>query len=394
MLETMKKQNPKISILMPSYNDEAFIAKSIHSVLNQNYQNWELIIVDDGSTDNTKEIILSFKDTRIHYIYQENSGQLNALLKASQKFQGDFVMLFHSDDLLAESQALSRLANELQDNPQIKGLYADFITINAEDRRSGIIKTAPKADKSIIQNLILQRGSNNLGDPFFLRKESFLKQVLPQYIKQNTVYFIDYQKACLLILKKTQPWYAYRVFEENYIHSEIGQFVTFNGRMRTLHFIFKSGLYFFPNPYKSYFIFRLLRKLKLDAFLCLKQSRNTNWPFIIDYLKIWQIAAKRKKLPEICQKQLKKALHSAYCRKQGLLQKPLQIQSLDKKIYQGKDARRFFQDYQAQKTGKLYTKILEDDFDHIVVENKEEAQKVEEALLFYSFYYQVVIKDA
>ena len=65
--------NPLFSIVIPTYNREKFIIFAIQSVIDQTFENWELIIVDDGSTDNTKEIIQDYlSDTRIKYVYQEN----------------------------------------------------------------------------------------------------------------------------------------------------------------------------------------------------------------------------------------------------------------------------------------------------------------------------------
>ena len=60
------------SIVLPTFNRGKFIKNAINSVISQSFGKWELIIVDDGSTDNTKEIVKSFNDPRINYIYQEN----------------------------------------------------------------------------------------------------------------------------------------------------------------------------------------------------------------------------------------------------------------------------------------------------------------------------------
>ena len=63
---------PYFSIIIPTYNRSNFIAAAIKSVLNQTYTNWELFIIDDGSTDNTKEVVSNFNDPRILYKYQNN----------------------------------------------------------------------------------------------------------------------------------------------------------------------------------------------------------------------------------------------------------------------------------------------------------------------------------
>ena len=65
---------PRVSVIMPVYNGEDFIAGAIESILNQTDSDWELICVDDGSIDGSKDIIRSFHDERIKYFYQKNFG--------------------------------------------------------------------------------------------------------------------------------------------------------------------------------------------------------------------------------------------------------------------------------------------------------------------------------
>lgn len=79
-----------VSIIMPSWNTERFIAESIQSVINQTYTNWELLIVDDCSTDNTDEIVASFHDERIKYYHNEkNSGAALTRNKAMREASGE-----------------------------------------------------------------------------------------------------------------------------------------------------------------------------------------------------------------------------------------------------------------------------------------------------------------
>ena len=66
--------DPLVSIITPTYNHENFIAQCLESVLSQSYVAWEQIVVDDGSTDRTREIISQYKDERIKYIHQANKG--------------------------------------------------------------------------------------------------------------------------------------------------------------------------------------------------------------------------------------------------------------------------------------------------------------------------------
>ena len=93
-------QKDLVSIIMPSYNTEAFIAESIKSVLAQTYTNWELIIVDDCSTDNTDAAVAAFDDARIKYIKNEkNSGAAVSRNRALREAQGKWIAFLDSDDL-------------------------------------------------------------------------------------------------------------------------------------------------------------------------------------------------------------------------------------------------------------------------------------------------------
>ena len=89
-----------VSIIMPSWNTAKFIAETIQSVIDQTYQNWELLIVDDCSTDNTDEIVASFKDDRIKYFHNEkNSGAALTRNRAMREAQGEWIAFLDSDDL-------------------------------------------------------------------------------------------------------------------------------------------------------------------------------------------------------------------------------------------------------------------------------------------------------
>ena len=91
-----------VSIIMPSYNCEKYIEESIQSVINQTYPNWELLVVDDCSTDHTAEIIrrCSELDSRVHgYYLKENSGAAAARNFAIERAKGEYMAFLDSDDL-------------------------------------------------------------------------------------------------------------------------------------------------------------------------------------------------------------------------------------------------------------------------------------------------------
>ena len=108
---------PKISVIVPTYNRARFVTKAIDSVLAQTYKDYEIIVVDDGSTDNTKQVLRPYMD-RIHYIYQENTGVSTARNAGIRAAKGDWVAFLDSDDeWLPERLAVAMEA--VQQNPRI-----------------------------------------------------------------------------------------------------------------------------------------------------------------------------------------------------------------------------------------------------------------------------------
>lgn len=109
--------NISISVLMPVYNSEKFLLETVQAVINQSYTDWELILVDDGSTDNSKEICtkLMNDDKRIKYILQENLGVSHTRNVALENAQGKYIVFVDSDDLIHEDY-LKILINSIEKN--------------------------------------------------------------------------------------------------------------------------------------------------------------------------------------------------------------------------------------------------------------------------------------
>ena len=109
--------NISISVLMPVYNSEKFLLETVQAVINQSYTDWELILVDDGSTDNSKEICtkLMNDDKRIKYILQENLGVSHTRNVSLENAQGKYIVFVDSDDLIHEDY-LKILINSIEKN--------------------------------------------------------------------------------------------------------------------------------------------------------------------------------------------------------------------------------------------------------------------------------------
>lgn len=256
----------KISVLTPSYNDGISITKTLDSLKNQTYTDWESIIIDDGSTDDTKKIIEDYKkvnnlENKIKYIYQENKDQLNALLNGLQHVKGDYIFILHSDDLLPSSDFFEKCVNIMEKNPQYDALVGDLVIIDEND----VENNCWKANKYEVNDvtpakLILTYGANIYGDFFFHKKETFITKVKENYLYWNTPMWLDLNNVVqMLNVKNVEfPILKYRVHAGNYINNEIGKFNVLNGELRTLTKVMK--FYEIENFNSQSFIYNFLRK--------------------------------------------------------------------------------------------------------------------------------------
>lgn len=123
------KKIPKVSVILTSYNHAAYIGAAIASVLNQTFTDFELLIVDDGSTDNSHAIIKCFDDPRIKtFLYKENRGPVIAIRDALGSARGKYIAVHHSDDLWAPNK-LAKQVTFLDTNPNYAACFTlvDFV---------------------------------------------------------------------------------------------------------------------------------------------------------------------------------------------------------------------------------------------------------------------------
>lgn len=136
----------KISIVMPNYNKASFVDSAIQSVLNQTYTHFELIIIDDGSTDNSVEIINSIKDNRIKLIKQKNSGAAVARNNGIKNAQYDYIAFLDSDDIwlpwflekmnsliIQFPEAGAYCCNYLKEKVELNKDYSKYYSDNSDD---------------------------------------------------------------------------------------------------------------------------------------------------------------------------------------------------------------------------------------------------------------------
>ena len=142
---------PKISILIPSYNAAHFLPISIESAISQTYQDFEIIIIDDGSKDNTKELVQSFIDkypNKIHYISQENKGLSVARNVGIAQSKGDYLALLDADDKWMSCR-LEEGVKVLDADNSVGLVHGDITLIDKDDKEIFSPKRDPRFLKRV-----------------------------------------------------------------------------------------------------------------------------------------------------------------------------------------------------------------------------------------------------
>lgn len=159
-----------VSIILPTYNRAHLLPRAIKSVLEQDYQDWELIIWDDGSTDNTKSIVQSFGDKRIKYFFDKNHGMSYALNQGIDKTIGENIAFLDDDDVWKESK-LSLQVGMLTNFPEIDLVFGNFANCNHE---SGETRLAFSQNTDAIRPLT----TKNIAEHEYLITGNFLKAIM------------------------------------------------------------------------------------------------------------------------------------------------------------------------------------------------------------------------
>lgn len=139
----MSREQPLVSVVLPTYNRAHFIGQAITSVLNQTYENIELIVVDDGSTDDTDGVIRTFNDERLRYAkLPRNVGRSAARNKALEIARGEFIAFLDSDDYFLPGK-LEQQVNFLSKNPNFHMVYTASGCVESEDEPIKYFYRAP-----------------------------------------------------------------------------------------------------------------------------------------------------------------------------------------------------------------------------------------------------------
>ena len=125
-----------ISVIIPAYNVQDYIAECLDSILNQTYKDLEIIVVDDGSTDNTPQILEEYakKYPQIRILTQQNSGQSVARNWGLRESSGDYIVFVDSDDWLATNNSIEMLYEKITETS------ADFVQAGLDFKKGSLIR--------------------------------------------------------------------------------------------------------------------------------------------------------------------------------------------------------------------------------------------------------------
>ncbi len=161
------KENKKISIITPSFNQSKFIERTIQSIINQNYPNTEYIIIDGGSTDESVEVIKKYEKNIHYWISEQDNGQTHAINKGLKKCTGDIIAYINSDDVYLP-KAFEIVNSFFVNNPEYAMIYGNLKVI---DEKNNILKTKQELNFDYIMGCLIGFGSIIPQPTVFFKRE-------------------------------------------------------------------------------------------------------------------------------------------------------------------------------------------------------------------------------
>jgi len=232
----------KVSVITASYNYDNLIPETIESVLNQTYKNWEMIIVDDGSKDNSVEVIKSYceKDNRIKLYQHEdgiNKGLAETLKLAISKAQSDWIIFLESDDTIREDYIEKKL-EIIRQYPDIKFIYNDVNLFGDKEK----IKEFNEYFQSVAKDL------EGVTFPANISKFLVKKNIIPTFscvmLKKEILEKVDFNSS----IKSLLDWYLWSQIAPKYEVYFINEKLT-NWRIHRGSYINSSTIDFYKYKY-------------------------------------------------------------------------------------------------------------------------------------------------
>lgn len=162
---------PLVSVVISTYNRSDYVGDTVESVINQTYPNIDLIVVDDGSTDGTGEIIRRFGD-KVRYVWQENAERASARNHGLRLAKGEFIAFLDSDDLWMPDK-IEQAVKFLRANPRFGLVYTDYVQIDGEGRELRVVRVGGPSGR--VTEALLKRSFVPFGA--HLSRTSLIKEI-------------------------------------------------------------------------------------------------------------------------------------------------------------------------------------------------------------------------
>lgn len=185
---------PRISVIIPCYNGERYIDRSIVSVYNQEYEDIELIVVDDGSTDGSKNKICAWvslfekKNWRLRYVYQENLGPGSAINTGLKYVTGEYLTLLDADDYFLPG-SFEKRAQFLDENPDYSGVRSNGWASKGKEKKLFVESESEKKETNLFRALFFS-ATNNWAGTYMVRTDILFafypeRNIYPSRFGQN-----------------------------------------------------------------------------------------------------------------------------------------------------------------------------------------------------------------
>lgn len=278
--------NPLVSVIMPVYNAEKYIADAIESLLNQTFMNFELLIINDGSTDHSEKIIITYKDKRIRYIrHQQNKGLIATLNEGIRHASGEFIARLDADDM-AKPERLFRQVQFLLRHRDHSICGSSYEVINSKGQKQFNVHL-PTQDKQI--RTLLFFGNCICHSSVMFRKSALDKELYRSSYQLCEDYdlwsrMVEHDKVAVL----PEPLIRYRLHGSNVSVKNRLEMLSNVSRVHA-HFLDASGLmysreeFLLHHAFLSYNVlyiqrvgFEKLEKwlLKLDKMFCFQADAD------------------------------------------------------------------------------------------------------------------------
>lgn len=276
MLKVSTQKLPKISVIIPNYNYGSFIEETICSVINQNYKNLEIIVIDGGSTDNSVEIIKKYNSQINYWISEKDEGQADAINKGLLAATGDYVAYINSDDVYLKNAFHEIFSNE-------KTIESDFIygdVLIGNDLKNSKPNRTKKNKLELFSLIQFYYNAKYVipSQSVFIKRDFLIKNNL-NYLDKSLHYCMDLDWYCRIAM------FNPTVYKYQKIHS----FFRINPYTKTSSQSFKMKneaiqIAFFYIKYldlieiKSFFNIRLVEKILFKKF---KLGFNPSFLFLL-----------------------------------------------------------------------------------------------------------------